>query len=1834
MKKVFLLLLLISTLTTQAQTYWDGTADKNLPGEGTEASPYLISTPEQLAGLAERTNVDKEDFSGKYIKLTADIYLTDLSQEGETRKQWTPIGDVFYGNYSIDPESGEIISPERQEALFCGHFDGDGHTIYNLYYVPVDDWGGENFDPYVDELTDVDFSSYNKALFGNIAGGSVKNLTLSNANIAGIGYIALLACNVKQGSTISNCHVQGKLLSLSASMGGIAGENGGLIEQCSANVELTQGRIGGLVHTNQETGVIRDCSVSGKAYSTSGDIGGFVHTNLGLIERCSASVDIQALYGKIQGNVGAAAYRGRWAGGFVFSNMYAIEDGRVSHQGIIRECYATGSLQSNNGGKLGGFGIWNYGLIESCYTTSQMSLADTDDGARTYMSLFLQENGSYFRDEALPGDCINCFAASTFVLPDADRYACAPFTEQFNHSWEDEATGFVHSREIGCYWNKDAFTTTGAGHSVAYLGTEKTLSYMKSQAFVDDLNRMAALCGTSTWAYRSGDFPQTTGVKAVNLTDYLGGGDGTQANPYLVNNKEQLANIGWYVDHGYNFKHQYLKQTADIALNLPMENWGQEMPTEWQPIGSTHHYQMDGVVDIDYPFSGNYDGNFHEVQNMYIDNNQKNQGLFGLIGAGCTFRNLGVTGAYVRAGGCGLIVGKGGEDNHFIQCWTSGDVEHQGTDYGYFGGIAGDLDKGALILNCTSSARVAGPQDYTSSFANTGGTLGETFINCIFTGDVPWAKNWTGYSASAMSGGQYNENVFCNDDIMHYDNTDEFSFDSKTTAWLQSKECANVLNDAVSRWNAAHDESLQLNCWQWQEGQYPHLSAAADYQPSVKITFVSNGGTDVISKVLEEGSSVTAPRRPTRDGYYFAGWYKDEALTKFFDWENTVLTESITLYAKWVEDHSDDVDVTPFNNKFTKEYHIKTAAQLRGLAQVVNGKWDWSNFDKEHPDFKNYEPTLLVAPRTLEGCTVILDNDLVLNDITDWQHWGHDGYAEPWRPIGVIDWLGSQSRTSFQGTFDGQGHTISGMYIEMSAVKVYDPQRYYWGLFSELGEKAVIKNLGIEASVINGKKYDDVEHYIGQRMDAVGLLAGYAFGSSFEQCYAVGRIIEDGLYQNMCKNIGGLIGIGDYWGDTSISLSDCYARVDMEASLSSASYMTGYGLIGSYEPHGTITNCYSGGQSYRGLSSQSSSMIVSSSYYDSEIITVNSGTGTARSTEEMKMKGTYKDWDFETTWGRNDSINDGYPYLRIFHPDAPADSEEPIMVTGITFEEDKTSTILVVGETKQLHAAVVPENAGNKNLIWTVTPAAFSDASALTIDENGLLTAHKSTNGHAATVTVTSEWGHYSGNCYVSVRDTIHPTSIYVHDISRSMNLGDTQQLSVTFYPDNSDNMNVVWTSSDETILTVSETGLVTAVGFGTANITATAEDQTNAYEGHAISYTTLNITIAPILVNRIEWQTEPKLEMTVGDTQQLAVILSPDNATDKTVSWTSSDTNVLTVSQDGLVTAVGEGRASITATAEGSDPNWKESVSTWWIEVKKLYIPVESIVINEGDQKLGVGESKQLTVTILPKNATDQGVGWESSSIRNVSVDNGLVTVLRYFTEPVTITASTSNGLSATITVTFDAKIDVVAEGYTGIYDGQPHGINVTATEGGIVMYGTTTETYDRDESPAYTNAGEYTVYYRVYYQVSKNRYEILEAGSEIVTITKAPLTVTADDSSMEEGSKLPPLTVSYEGWKNGENERVLTEKPVATTTATPQSPMGEYPITVSGGKALNYSFIYVDGTFTITMSDGIDGTSISDDVTGIARYDIHGRKIAKPQKGINIIRYPDGTIRKMMIK
>ncbi len=93
----------------------------------------------------------------------------------------------------------------------------------------------------------------------------------------------------------------------------------------------------------------------------------------------------------------------------------------------------------------------------------------------------------------------------------------------------------------------------------------------------------------------------------------------------------------------------------------------------------------------------------------------------------------------------------------------------------------------------------------------------------------------------------------------------------------------------------------------------------------------------------------------------------------------------------------------------------------------------------------------------------------------------------------------------------------------------------------------------------------------------------------------------------------------------------------------------------------------------------------------------------------------------------------------------------------------------------------------------------------------------------------------------------------------------------------------------------------------------------------------------------------------------------------------------------------------------------------------------------------------------------------------------------------------------------------------------------------------------------------------------------------SGALTITKAPLKVTVADATREQGEENPEFVITYEGWKNGETETVLTKKPVATTTATKDSAVGEYVIVVSGGEAQNYELSYVNGKLTVTVPNGI---------------------------------------------
>lgn len=104
-------------------------------------------------------------------------------------------------------------------------------------------------------------------------------------------------------------------------------------------------------------------------------------------------------------------------------------------------------------------------------------------------------------------------------------------------------------------------------------------------------------------------------------------------------------------------------------------------------------------------------------------------------------------------------------------------------------------------------------------------------------------------------------------------------------------------------------------------------------------------------------------------------------------------------------------------------------------------------------------------------------------------------------------------------------------------------------------------------------------------------------------------------------------------------------------------------------------------------------------------------------------------------------------------------------------------------------------------------------------------------------------------------------------------------------------------------------------------------------------------------------------------------------------------------------------------------------------------------------------------------------------------------------------------------------------------------------------------------------------------------------------LTITKAPLTITAQNATREEGQENPGFVLLYSGWKNNETESVLTVKPMVVTTATIESPAGEYSITVSGAESQNYSITYVDGVLTVTSTS----TAINELLASGCPFDIY---------------------------
>ncbi len=330
---------------------------------------------------------------------------------------------------------------------------------------------------------------------------------------------------------------------------------------------------------------------------------------------------------------------------------------------------------------------------------------------------------------------------------------------------------------------------------------------------------------------------------------------------------------------------------------------------------------------------------------------------------------------------------------------------------------------------------------------------------------------------------------------------------------------------------------------------------------------------------------------------------------------------------------------------------------------------------------------------------------------------------------------------------------------------------------------------------------------------------------------------------------------------------------------------------------------------------------------------------------------------------------------------------------------NKSTAEVAVGETITLIATVLPSNATDKSVEWS------SNNPNVAKVENGKVTGIKAGK---TTITVSSvENKDIEATCDVTVvAGKVSVTGVELDKTSLDMKEGDEANLKATVKPEDAENKNVSWSSSNTDVATVAN-GKVVAKAVGTSVITVTTEDG---------GYTaTCTVTVAPnkISVTGVELD-RTSLDMTEGDEVTLKATVKPEDATDKSVRWSSNNTTVATV-KDGLITANKAGTATITVySVENEDIK-----ATCKVTVKARTYSVTGVTLDVTSKEMNVGETFTLKAKIEPSNATNQNVTWNSLDATVATVDkNGKVTARKAGFTVITVT-SEDGGHSATCEIT-----------------------------------------------------------------------------------------------------------------------------------------------------------------------------------------------------------------------
>ena len=320
--------------------------------------------------------------------------------------------------------------------------------------------------------------------------------------------------------------------------------------------------------------------------------------------------------------------------------------------------------------------------------------------------------------------------------------------------------------------------------------------------------------------------------------------------------------------------------------------------------------------------------------------------------------------------------------------------------------------------------------------------------------------------------------------------------------------------------------------------------------------------------------------------------------------------------------------------------------------------------------------------------------------------------------------------------------------------------------------------------------------------------------------------------------------------------------------------------------------------------------------------------------------------------------------------------------------------------------ATTDPNAKNYGFIVRKSSSEKWTIKSTNIDANGKFSARITGIPEGESLTVQayteSKYVEYGKKLeFISLVTTVE--SVELNAISRQIALGGEYELTATVKPSNIANSKVTWSSSDESIATVID-GVVKAIARGEANIRATAYDGTTYAECKVTVYENVSVSLD-----------KEQITLFKGEQMKLNSSVTPSTATSTAVTWETSNRKVVTVDENGYVTAVGEGTAFVRARSVANDMIYAACMVTVAGEYK--------VVLNKTSLIMEEGQQETLIATIVSDQTVDKEITWSSSNENVITVNKGVITAVGKGTSYITAEA---NGIVAVCEVTVKDDIEI----------------------------------------------------------------------------------------------------------------------------------------------------------------------------------------------------------------